>query len=305
MPEAKTDTFNIGTPLAQNISKIGQFLRELVRHPLAALGLTIIVLVTIVAVLAPVLAPYNPSDQNIAYRLLPPMMESTKGLHVLGTDPLGRDILSRLIYGSRISLLVGITSVLVSGGVGVMLGLISGYRGKTVDAVIMRLADVQLAIPFLVLALAIIAVLGNSLTNVIVVMGLTGWMNYARVVRAEVLALKEKEFIQACYAIGVPEWLVLWRHILPNVFSSVLVIATLQVARMIIFEASLSFLGLGVPPSIPTWGAMVADGRNYLSIAWWISTIPGLAIALLVLGINMVGDRVRDLLDPRLSGEGV
>lgn len=290
-------------PTASIATKPLQVLFNILRNPLAGFGLFVVLLVVLAALGAPFLAPYDPNAQEISARLFPPLSKSALGFHPLGTDALGRDMLSRIIYGSRVSLLVGITSVIIAGGIGVTLGLISGFKGKIFDNVIMRVADVQLAIPFLVLALTVIATLGNSLKNVIIVMGLTGWVLYARVVRAEVLSLKEREFILVANAIGVSEWKIILKHILPNVTSSIIVIATLQIARMILFEAALSFLGLGIPSDIPTWGSMVADGRNYLSNAWWISAIPGIAIFLLVMGINLVGDRIRDLLDPKLRTE--
>ena len=214
---------------------------------------------------------------------------------------LGRDILSRIIYGSRISLLIGVCAVCVGALVGVTFGLLSGFKGGAWDNVIMRITDVQLAIPFLILALAVIAILGNGLVNVVMVIGLTSWMLYARTVRAEVMSIKNQDFVLMAKAMGVSETKIMLRHILPNVSSSIIVISSLQVARVILFEASLSFLGLGVPPDITTWGSMISDGRNYLNNAWWIATIPGLAIFFTVIGINLVGNRIRDLLDPKLK----
>lgn len=280
------------------------FWQRYAKNRAAVAGLGMICLVVIAALAAPLLAPFDPNSQNIILRLKPPGFQSEAGINLLGTDALGRDILSRVIYGSRISLIVGLASVLFAGSIGVFLGLISGYFGGWVDSIIMRWTDIQLAIPFLVLALAVVAALGSGLWNLIVVLGVTGWVNYARVVRAEVLVVRERDYTDAARALGVPARLLLWRHILPNVSSSIIVIGSLQVARMILFESSLSFLGLGIPPEIPTWGSMVATGRNYLSIAWWVSTVPGLAIFLLVLGINLCGDRLRDILDPQLRSRG-
>jgi len=219
-------------------------------------------------------------------------------MHLLGTDDFGRDVLSRLIFGSRISLLVGFSSVLVQLGVGGSLGLTAGYYRGRADQIIMRIADIQLAVPFLVLALAVVAVLGPSLWNVILVLGVTGWVSYGRVLRGQVLAVREQQYVEAARALGAPDLRILLTHILPNVTNSVIVIASLEVARMIIAEASLSFLGLGVQPPTPTWGGMVAQGRNFITVAWWIATFPGLAIFLTVLGINLFGDWLRDLLDP-------
>jgi peptide/nickel transport system permease protein len=265
------------------------------------LGACIIAVIAAAALLAPVVAPYDPTDQNLDGSLLPPMSRQAGGRpHILGTDDFGRDILSRLIYGARISLLVGFSSVLVQVGIGGMMGLAAGYYRGRVDQIIMQIADVQLAVPFLVLALAVVAVLGPSLRNLILVLGVTGWVSYARVVRGQVLTIREQQFVEAARAIGVPDRRVLFAHILPNVTNAVVVIASLEVARMIIAEASLSFLGLGVQPPAATWGAMVAQGRNFITIAWWMATFPGLAIFLTVLGINLFGDWLRDLLDPTL-----
>lgn len=282
-------------------SPFQRFCRNFFRSPLAAMGFSALLAVVIMAVFADVIAPYDPNAVNIADRLQKPLSESSGAFHLLGTDALGRDILSRLIHGSRISLLIGVCAVLVGCGVGVTLGLLSGYKGGAWDSVIMRVADVQLAIPFLILALAVIAILGNGLLNVVMVIGLTSWMNYARTVRAEVMSIKHQDYVLMAKSMGVPEWKIILRHILPNVSSSIIVISSLQVARVILFEASLSFLGLGVPPSIPTWGSMISDGRDYLNNAWWVATIPGLTIFFTVMGINLSGNRIRDLLDPRLN----
>jgi peptide/nickel transport system permease protein len=253
------------------------------------------------AIFAAQLAPMVPTEQDVTTRLLPPFTTSDRGFHVLGTDALGRDILSRTIWGARVSLLVGVITVAVAGAIGVLLGLIAGYVAGGWGTLIMRVADVQLAIPFLVLALAVVAAVGPSLVNLIAVLGVTGWVLYARVVRSEVLSLKQREYVQAARALGVPTARILFRHILPNTASSIIVVATLQVARMILFEASLSFLGVGVPPPTPTWGGMVSDGRDYVTVAWWVSTLPGLALFVTVLGVTLVGDRLRDVLDPRLE----
>ncbi len=276
------------------------FLRKIVASRLAALGLILTVAVAFMAIFAPWLTPFDPAAQDVTQRLIPPFGRTPEGLHLLGTDALGRDVLSRLIIASRISLLVGVAAVIVSGFFGVMLGLIAGYDDQRAGRVIMAVADVQLAVPFLVLALAVAAVLGPSVFNLVVVLGVTNWVQYARVVRAEALTLREREFVQAALALGASTPRILARHLLPNVMSSVIVISSLQVARMILFEASLSFLGLGVPAQIPTWGSMIADGRNYVSSAWWVAAMPGIAIFLTVVGINLLGDRLRDLLDPKL-----
>lgn len=280
------------------------FLRRFLRSRLAVLGLVIVLIGVVAALAGSWLVPFNPDAQSILQRLKPPLWDGRGGLHLLGTDALGRDVFSRLIIGTRVSLLVGVASVLVSGAVGVSFGLLAGYETKYAGRVLMALTDVQLAIPFLVLALAVVAVLGPSLWNLIMVLGLTNWVEYARVIRAECLAQKERDYVQAARALGASMPRILIRHILPNVTSPAIVISSLLVARMILFESSLSFLGLGVPPSIPSWGGMIAEGRDYIGIAWWVTAVPGIAIFISVIGINLVGDRLRDMLDPRLQQVG-
>ncbi len=275
-------------------------LRRILRSRLAGFGLLVLAIVVTTALFAPVLTPHDPAAQDILNRLLPPMARSEIGLHVLGTDALGRDLLSRLMVGARVSLLVGIAAVTVSALVGVTVGLVAGYEDRRFGRWLMGVADVQLAVPFLVLILAVIAVLGPSLVNLILVLGVAHWVQYARVVRAETLALREREFVQAAQALGARTIRILVRHLLPNLTSSIIVISSLLVARMILYEASLSFLGLGVPARIPTWGGMIADGRSYMGNAWWVAAIPGFAIFMTVVAINLVGDRLRDLLDPKL-----
>ncbi len=276
------------------------FVTRFARSRLAAGGLVVVSLVVFTALFAPWLVPHDPQAQDIMLRLLPPLSQSPDGFYLLGTDALGRDLLSRLIIGSRVSLLVGASAVLVSGTIGIVLGLVAGYEDRYAGRVLMGITDIQLAIPFLVLALAVVAVLGASLFNLIVVLGVTNWVQFARVVRAEVLVLRTREFVLAARALGAAPARVVLRHILPNVSSSILVIASLLVAKMILFESSLSFLGLGVPPSTPTWGSMIADGRNYIARAWWVAAIPGFAIFVTVVALNLVGDRLRDMLDPKL-----
>lgn len=276
------------------------FLRRFLRSWIAAAGLAIVATIVIVALVAPFATPFDPDAQDIMLRLKPPGTDTGDGVHLLGTDALGRDVLSRLMVAARVSLLVGFASVVVSGAIGVTLGLVMGYDDKWLGRTLMALTDIQLAIPFLVLALAVVAVLGSSLLNIILVLGATNWVQYARVVRAECLVLKNREFVQAARVLGASTFRILRRHLLPNVMSSIIVISSLQVAKMILLESSLSFLGLGVPASIPTWGVMISDGRNYLANAWWVAAIPGIAIFLTVIGINLVGDRLRDLLDPKL-----
>ena len=280
----------------------GQFVRRLLRTPLAAVGLLVLLVVIVTAIAAPQIAPYDPADVEVVQRLKPPLWVSDDGnMHLLGTDALGRDVLSRVIYGSRVSLVVGLTVVVFSGTVGVILGLVSGYvAGNLVDDVIMRVADIQLAFPFLLIAIAFLSVLGPGLTNVIVVLTLFGWVQYARVVRGQAMALREMEFVEAARAIGVRHIRIVLRHILPNTWAPTIVMASFAVASTILSEASLSFLGLGVKPSVATWGNMLAEGRDHITVAWWIVTFPGLALLITVLGINLFGDWLRDYLDPRL-----
>ncbi len=267
----------------------------------AVVGASVVLAVALCAVLAPLLAPLPPNAQDLHARLRPPAWQEGGSFpRLLGTDQLGRDIFSRIIFGARVSVLVGLLAMAISGTLGVTLGLISGYAGGRTDAVIMRVAEVQLAMPFILLAILIVAVIGAGLQNVVIVLGVAGWMTYARIVRGSVLAVREKEFVEAARAIGAGGFRVVARHILPSVLSPVIVIATFNVAHAIIAEAALSFLGLGVEPSIPTWGGMLADGRTYLASAWWLATFPGLAIMVSVLGINLLGDSARDALDPRL-----
>ena len=274
--------------------------RRLVGSPGGIVGLVLVLLIVLVAALAPLLSPHDPEQQDIVSRLQPPFWAEGGSLeHPFGTDSVGRDILSRVIYGSRISLFVGLVSTAASALVGVSLGLIAGYLGGASDSVLSRLGDVQQAIPFLVLAIAVVALLGPGLRNLILVLVVTTWVTFFRVVRGEVLSVREEQYVLGAHAIGVSRVRIVLRYILPNVAASIIVIATLLVANMIIFEASLSFLGLGVPSSMPTWGRIVADGREYIADEWWIALFPGLAILITVLGINLLGDWLREDLDPR------
>jgi peptide/nickel transport system permease protein len=276
--------------------------RRLVRRRTALFGLLVVAIAAGAAICAPLVAPFDPYAQEISQRLHPPGWQDAQGgVHWLGTDHLGRDILSRIVHGARIALLVGLAAVAISGVLGMAVGLVSGYFGGRIDDAFMRLADVQLAFPFILLAIAVIGVLGPSLRNIIVVIGVSSWVVYARVVRGEVLSIREREYIHAAAALGVGDARILVRHVLPNAFTPWLVVATLDMARVIVIESALSFLGLGVQPPTPTWGGMLADGRVYLSTAWWLATFPGLAILLTVLGINLFGDGLRDTLDPRLK----
>jgi peptide/nickel transport system permease protein len=271
------------------------------RSPLATVGVAIVGVVIVAALGAPVLATSDPIDQDLASVLKPPFwLEDGSLRHPLGTDHLGRDVYSRLVYGAQISLTVSVLAALVGALVGVAAGLIAGYVGGRTDQVIMRIVDLNLAFPLILLALAVVALLGASLRNLVIVMSITTWMIYARVVRGLSLSLREQEFVQAVRALGARDLRIMARHVLPNVLAPIMVIWTLEVARVILMESALSFLGLGVPPPTPTWGRMLAEGRDYLTVAGWISIFPGVAILVTVLGINFLGDGLRDLLDPRL-----
>ena len=279
------------------------FLRRLAARRTALFGLVVVVIVVLTALAAPLISPFDPIEQDLGdLRLKAPGFRDAAGrVHLLGTDHLGRDLLARVIHGARPALLVGFAAVAISGLIGMAAGLVAGYFGGRLDDLLMRLADIQLAFPFILLAIAVIGVLGPSLATIIVVIGVSSWVVYARIVRGAVLTLREREFVQAALALGVSDARVLLRHILPNALTPWLVVATLDMARVIVIESALSFLGLGVQPPTPTWGGMLADGRVYVSTAWWLATFPGLAILVTVLGINLFGDGLRDTLDPRLT----
>lgn len=272
------------------------------RGVLAACGALALAVEVAVAIGAPWVAPASPLAQDLASRLKPPEWVDAAGTrHWLGTDTLGRDVLSRVIFGARVSLVVGCASVMISAPLGLATGVTSAYYGGAIDAVLMRIADVQLAFPLILLVIAIVAVVGPSLLNLILVLGISGWVIYARVVRSETITLRAKEFTEAARAQGASDGRIILRHILPNTISSVVVLATATVAYMILLESSLSFLGLGVQPPTPSWGGMVNEGRNYVSLAWWLSVFPGVAIFVTVLAVNFIGDRLRDVLDPHLT----
>ncbi len=267
---------------------------------LAAAG--ILLLIVFVTLAAPWLAPYSPVEVDIRHRLGPPAwMEGGKTDHWLGTDQIGRDLLSRMIYGGRVSLLIGVTAVAISSTIGVLLGLAAGYFGAKIDWIIMTLINVMLTFPFVLLALAVIAVLGPSLLNMILVLGVAGWPIYARVIRAETMALREREFVVAGRALGMSHARIIFGQILPNLISAITVVATLQIAQVIILESFLSFLGLGVQPPTPAWGNMLGEGRVYMLNSWWIAAFPGAAIFVTTLAINLMGNALRDWLDPHMK----
>jgi peptide/nickel transport system permease protein len=269
------------------------------------LALFILAVVAFAAIFGPWVAPMDPNRQDIMMRLADPFAQGRQGVFLLGTDGLGRDVFSRLLYGARISLLVGICAIMVGGTIGVLAGLVAGYFGGWIDDVIMRLGDIQLAFPFILLAIMFLVILGPGVFNIILVLGIGQWVTYARIVRAQTLSLREKEYVEAARALGDPTFLVIFRTILPNIVAPLTVIASFNVASVILSEASLSFLGLGVPPSVPTWGAMLADSRDQLlANKWWLAFFPGIAIVVTVLSFNIMGDWLRDFLDPRLKTVG-
>ena len=259
------------------------------------LGMSLTVVICLAVLFSDVLFPGGADKIDLMARLAKPFATAA---HPFGTDPLGRDVLARVVAGGKISLLVGFTSVIGAVVFGVLVGLIAGYYRGFWDMLVMRFADLQLAMPFILLAITFIAIVGGSLTNTIILLIVSQWVQYARLVRGSVLTLREREFVLSARAIGVKDWRIIIQHLLPNLIGPVIVLMTLNVANNILLESSLTFLGLGVDPTIPSWGGMLADGRTYLQTAWWVSVFPGLAILLTVLGLNLLGDWLRDSLDP-------
>ncbi len=256
-----------------------------------------LLLIVLSAIFADLITPYDPNKQDLANLLASPTLK-----HPLGTDSLGRDVLSRVIFGSRISLLVGVSSVAVAMVIGVFLGIASAMIGGRIGEAIMRVSDLSLTLPGILIALAVAATVGPSLTNVILIIALLYWAQFARMVRGEALSIRERDYVQAAIAIGCSPSRILWRHILPNLVNTIIVLATLEIAAAVLLESTLSFLGVGVPPPTPTWGSMVSEGRAYVELGWWVITFPGLAIMLTVLAVNLLGDVLRDRLDPKFSG---
>ena len=262
----------------------------------------ILLFIAFVAVFADVLAPHDPQVGSLARRFRPPVwQEGGSWAYLLGTDHVGRDVLSRLIFGARVSMIVGITAVLVAGVIGTLLGILSGYLGGWADQVVMRVTDTWLALPALTFAIFLAAIVGPSELNIILILGLVYWTRYARVIRGEVLSLKQREFVRLAIVAGCSKRIIMWRHILPNVINSAVVLATLMLGVVIVTEASLSFLGVGVPPPKPAWGLMMADGKKGLMVGyWWLTVFPGICIMLMVLSANLLGDWLRVKLDPQL-----
>jgi peptide/nickel transport system permease protein len=272
------------------------------RNPTILIGGLVLLVLVLSAVFAPLLAPADPIKTGFATRVKPPSILGYDSGFILGSDNLGRDVLSRILYGGRVSLWVAVQGVVGAGLVGVTLGLVSGYVGGWFDDVIQRIVDVQLSFPVIMLAIAFVAVVGTSEAAIVGVLIVSGWVIYTRTVRASVLTVKHNEYMQAARALGANHTRIVFRHLLPNVTAPIIVVATVQLASMLLLESGLSFLGLGIQPPTPSWGKMLAEGRDYLSNAWWLSTMPGIAISLAVLGANLLGDGVRDLLDPNLRG---
>ena len=295
----REETLTSGRPY-EVLRALRSTLRELVRDRAGLFGLLVVVGLVFVAVFAPLLAPYDPAKQSLADRLAPPFWSAAGSLkHVLGTDNLGRDVLSRIIFGTRVSLIVGASVVLLAGIAGTALGLIAGYQGGRTDRIIMAAVDTQVAFPGLLLALIILTVVNPNVTSIILVLGLNGWMVYARMTRGVVLSVRETPYVEAAEIVGCRKRRVVIRHILPNLVSPLLTLAILEFARIILAEAALSFLGLGIQPPQVSWGLMVADGRAYIYSAWWLVTFPGAAIALTVLGVNLFASWLRVAADPQ------
>jgi peptide/nickel transport system permease protein len=289
--------------LAAALRERSAVLADLLRHPTACLGGILLAAYVFAAVFAPLLAPHDPERADLARRLLPPVWEAG-GVrpHLLGTDQLGRDLLSRMIFGARVSLLVGLITVVISHLVGVGLGCLAGYYRGPADAVLSRLADLLLAFPYLIFAIGAMGMMGPGFWNLVWALAFKGWVEFYRLARGDTMAEKEKAYIEAAHALGRRDLAIVAREILPNILPTTLVLGTLRVGYMIVLEASLSFLGLGIPPRIPAWGSMVNDGRGVMLTAWWVSTLPGLALVGAVLAMNLLGEGLREALDPRLRG---
>jgi len=284
--------------------RVKQFVKELIRCRTAFLGAIIVLSFILIAIFAPFIAPHDPLKASIVNRLRPPFwMERGSITYILGADEIGRDILSRIIYGARVSILVGLVTVAISGFLGTLLGSFAGYFRGRFDAILSRFADLLLSFPYLIFAIFLMSIVGPGFFNLIVILCFKSWVNFFRLSRGEMISEKTKEYVEAAQALGESDVKIIFKEILPNIIHSLLVLATLRVGFFIILEASLSFLGLGIQPPTPAWGSMINSGRAYMLSAWWVSTIPGIALLILVLSINLLGEGLRDILDPRLKLE--
>lgn len=286
-------------------SELKRVVSTFLRSRIATFGALVFILFILVAILARVLAPHDPALQDLSRRLAPPIglgMEKASPEFPLGNDNLGRDILSRLLVGSRVSLVAGICTILLASSVGSLLGAAAGFYRGFLDNTVMRIVDIWMAFPSLLLAIAVGAALGPGLLNLVLALALTNWVVYCRVVRAEVLSIRERDYVTSAQALGASDLRIILLHILPNVLAPILVISTYQMGSVIIAEASLSFLGIGIQSIVPTWGGMLSDGREFMRESWWLATFPGIAISTVVLSVNWLGDGLRDALDPRLRG---
>lgn len=284
--------------------RVKQFIKELIRCRTAFLGAIIVLSFILIAILAPFIAPHDPLKASIVNRLRPPFwIEGGSSTYLLGADEIGRDILSRIIYGARVSILVGLVTVAISGFLGTLLGSFAGYFRGRFDAILSRFADLLLSFPYLIFAIFLMSIVGPGFFNLIVILCFKSWVNFFRLSRGEMISEKTKEYVEAAQALGESDIKIIFKEILPNIIHSLLVLATLRVGFFIILEASLSFLGLGIQPPTPAWGSMINSGRAYMLSAWWVSTIPGIALLILVLSINLLGEGLRDILDPRLKLE--
>jgi peptide/nickel transport system permease protein len=283
--------FNMNISLA-NIAK-----KRFMKDKVASIALLAMILIILIAVLAPFLSPHDPLEMNYSGTL-----QSPSGNHFFGTDEFGRDVFSRILYGTRYALIIGLGVVLLESAIGVTLGILAGYFGGIVDGIIMRIVDIMLSIPSLILAIALAGILGGGLKNTIIAIGIIMWGQFARLVRGETLLIMEEPYIEAAKSLGISDLHIIFKHILPNALSPLIVYTTLSMPSAILISASLSFLGVGVQPPTPEWGLMVSEGRDLIGSAWWISTFPGLAIMMISLTLNVVGDALRDALDPKLEG---
>lgn len=281
------------------MEKVSIFLYRLKKSPLTVVGIAIILMLLLTAVFAPYIAPYSPLDINPPQRLKAPSVE-----HICGTDTAGRDIFSRIVYGSRISIQIGVTVVLMAAVFGSIIGLIAGYFGGKIDNLIMRITDVFFSVPYLVLAMAIAAALGPSLINTMISLAIVWWPIYTRITRAQALQIRELTFVEVSKGLGARPYWIIWKHILPNSLSPVIVQASLDFGNAIMYAAALSFIGLGAQPPTPEWGAMISTGRNFLRDSWWFPTFPGIAILITVMGFNLLGDGLRDIFDPKQRERG-